>query len=751
MPENQDQNNFNPQTPPAKYGISEDVHEALEQKNVPDVQKNLMNQPAFQKPAPVAAAPVYQNTPAPLSVPLQPVATNLVQTPQAKKTVKKKSSAIAWIFGTVFMFLILGGMWILTYLLTSDGGALFKQFGVNPSDFVMIAQGIYGGYGFMALILILVLLISAASFFGGTPKKGKKRKGGAGMVFSLIFFLITSGSFLASFSKLSKLEAQDAAQSVDLADYIKYTPDPATGSAPFQVTFDASRLEELQPNSFYTWDFGDASDQGVGPKIKHTYEEVGVHKVSLFISDGLVEPQEVPREIIVVVNNAKATPRISADVLEGEAPLKVNFDASTSDDPNGTIEEYQWSFGDEKAERNFALGVESIHTFQEPGTYDVVLELVDNNGESVSQVQSILVTEIVPGLEAKFLASETSGRAPLIVQFNASGSNHPDADIRIVSYSWNFGDGSLEKTNKILKHTFTDPGTYLVALTVTDSEGEEALETTEIEVLEETTITPLSIVTTPAALSGKAPLEMKFETDIDASTSDIVQYTWVIDELEEEFLQKDFMYSFDVPGIYTVIASVENGEGTITTDSITVEVTTADPTGPEAIMTTSPDPAQGIRPLDVEFDASDSIDADGNIIAYKWDFGNGQGDVQSTSPKINHRFDKIGLHTVTLTVVDNEGQENMTERIVSVGSSKPKAQINTNTLSVKTTDPVIFTAAKSTGNIASYNWNFGDGTSDKGLETTHRFKSAGTYEIKLTVIDTLQISDYDTLTVEVTE
>jgi PKD repeat protein len=69
---------------------------------------------------------------------------------------------------------------------------------------------------------------------------------------------------------------------------------------------------------------------------------------------------------------------------------------------------------------------------------------------------------------AELTASPNSGAAPLEVTFN--GSNSYDPDGIIISYKWNFGDGSLAK-DETATHTYELPGTYVVVLEVTDDDG----------------------------------------------------------------------------------------------------------------------------------------------------------------------------------------------------------------------------------------------------------------------------------------
>jgi len=69
---------------------------------------------------------------------------------------------------------------------------------------------------------------------------------------------------------------------------------------------------------------------------------------------------------------------------------------------------------------------------------------------------------------ASFTATPTSGVAPLLVSFNASGSY--DSDGSITSYAWDFKDGNTG-SGQTVSHTFASAGSYNVTLTVTDDKG----------------------------------------------------------------------------------------------------------------------------------------------------------------------------------------------------------------------------------------------------------------------------------------
>lgn len=82
--------------------------------------------------------------------------------------------------------------------------------------------------------------------------------------------------------------------------------------------------------------------------------------------------------------------------------------------------------------------------------------------------------------EARISASSTTGEAPLTIEFDGTASSDPDDDI--VTWRWDFGDGTTGRGEAIL-HTYEEPGSYTVELTVFDAQGELGRDTLLITAL----------------------------------------------------------------------------------------------------------------------------------------------------------------------------------------------------------------------------------------------------------------------------
>jgi len=90
-----------------------------------------------------------------------------------------------------------------------------------------------------------------------------------------------------------------------------------------------------------------------------------------------------------VAANTPPQPAFTVTPTSGPAPLTVTFDGSSSNDTDGTIVTYSWSFGDGTAD---AVGSRSDHVFTESGSFSAALTVTDNRGLSASRAATINVT-----------------------------------------------------------------------------------------------------------------------------------------------------------------------------------------------------------------------------------------------------------------------------------------------------------------------------------------------------------------------
>lgn len=74
-------------------------------------------------------------------------------------------------------------------------------------------------------------------------------------------------------------------------------------------------------------------------------------------------------------------------------------------------------------------------------------------------------------------------------------------------------------------------------------------------------------------------------------------------------------------------------------------------------------PISGVTNEEIDFDASESRDVDGEIVSYRWNFGDGSG---STSRTVTHAYSAPGAYTITLAVVDNDGVVSTHSKIIQV-------------------------------------------------------------------------------------
>ena len=179
---------------------------------------------------------------------------------------------------------------------------------------------------------------------------------------------------------------------------------------------------------------------------------------------------------------------------------------------------------------------------------------------------------------------------------------------------------------------------------------------------------------------------------------------------------------FDVGRIYEVSATVallSTGCDTVVTNYVYVAP------APEVSFST----ANACEGEMVQFNNT-SITTGMSGVTYEWDFGDGQ---TATAQNPAHTYASPGTYTVTLTVTGaNARCADMDAQMVTIYNA-PEADFSAAAGCVS--DPVVFSDSSTvaSGTIASYEWDFGDGTLGRQQNPTHLYTTAGTYTVMLMV------------------
>ena len=264
-------------------------------------------------------------------------------------------------------------------------------------------------------------------------------------------------------------------------------------------------------------------------------------------------------------------------------------------------------------------------------------------------------------------ANPTTGTAPLEVTFNGSDSTD---DVAVVSYIWDFKDGTPVSSLANPVHTFTIAGVYNVELTVQDDQGLTATTTVLINVNSANNAPPVAIASANP-ISGDIPLEVTFTGDGSTDDVAVVSYLWDFNDGSATVTDPNPTHTFNQAGTYMVELTVADAEGL--TDMTTISITASPPgnDAPEAVLDASP--IDGMAPLQVSFTGSNSSD-DKGIASYLWDFNDGTPSSAEADPK--HTFINPGSYTVSLTVADDEGLMDIENVTINVIEPTPEKEIN---------------------------------------------------------------------------
>ena len=354
--------------------------------------------------------------------------------------------------------------------------------------------------------------------------------------------------------------------------------------------------------------------------------------------------------------------QIQVDPRVGYRNTTFNFDASESRGIDGAA--VTWTFPDGST----ATGATATKQFGAEGEHEVRVTLTSDAG-TTSAVVTVRVVNRYP------VAVATAAQTADGFLFDGTGSSHPDG--LALDYHWDFGGEDTAGTSQVTR-TFEQlggAGRRRAVLWVTDSEGNADSASVVVEIPGEPPppVGPITIDPRPAGGDpplvgtvgpGRAPLPVTFGSDDPAT-----DWTWRLTRLGSPEVvatapSGDYTYLFgeNAHGAYEIARIAATGDVIGPPSPFRVN---AAPRAAFDVQTAGP----GAPTRFVGEGAGGSVDPDGAIESWRWDFGT--GGAQGTGANPTHVYPAPGTYLVRLTVRDSDGEESTFERLVRIPGTPP--------------------------------------------------------------------------------
>lgn len=471
------------------------------------------------------------------------------------------------------------------------------------------------------------------------------------------------------------------------------------------------------------WDFGDGTTQTIvlpnSPNIYHTF----------------TGPSTTFNVILTVWSNDSCIASITKTVTLVPAPLAdfsysstncqgqpINFTNLSQTNGGGQITSYLWNFGDPSSGfNNFSTLANPSHTYASAGTYTVTLTAMNVNNCDDTVMKNVVVN-ILP------VADFSADTACLGSATTFTDLSIPNAT-NIISYTWNFGDGSPTSSQPSPTHTYANYGTFPVTLTIINSNGCVHSVTKNILVY------PLPIpefsYSSPNCFGAPVSYTNQSST-VPGFIDNIVTWIWDFDDGTTQTI--NYPANPNVTHTFVGTALTHTVRLTVTTShgcAKYIEHVVNSIPAPLANFTFPGEPCAGNL---VPFTDLSQTNGGGSIVQWAWNFDDpaSGGNNISNAQNPSHSFSSDGIYDVQLIVTNTNGCMDTVVIPVTV-NALPVADFSADTACLGDLTHFIDLSTTGTGSIASRYWQFGDGQTGTGATPTHLYANPGNYTVTLTV------------------
>ncbi|MCX6287239.1 MAG: PKD domain-containing protein [Bacteroidetes bacterium] len=481
-----------------------------------------------------------------------------------------------------------------------------------------------------------------------------------------------------------------------------------------QVTFTSQAYVPSGFTSFindWVWKFGDATANGSGPVVTHTYLDFPIsHTVTLITTttDGCVD------SISKVVTGIPAPISDFTYIGVGCLGQALSFYDNSQTNGGGTITQWAWNFDDPgSGSGNLSPLQNPTHSFTSAGVHHVTLIVTNVNGCTATKTIDVTVS-------AKPVAAFTAANSCLdnLTAFT-DASTTPTGTI--VTWAWDFGDGGTDNVPNPT-YLFSTAGIHYVTLTVTNSNGCTHSVTNPIEIY------PHPVTSFSFSSPTCAGNTMTFTDMSTTGHGYIVRRIWDFGDGPPQYTTAaSITHLYASGGNYNVLLTVKTSDSCTGTKIIPVTVQfapIADFTVTNSLCVLTP----------VQFNDNSQPNGGGNITQWNWNFGDpGSGGTNNSTQKNPiHNFSAAGTFWVHLVIANADG---------CIGRDSMQVTINANPVADFTAtsacqgNATTFTdnSTSTAGTIVTWLWDFGNGGSSAAQNPTYTYSSGGTFNVSLTV------------------
>lgn len=496
------------------------------------------------------------------------------------------------------------------------------------------------------------------------------------------------------------------------AQTANFTANFTSGCAPLLVQF-TNTSTGTNANTTYNWNFGNGAPPSALPNPSTTYANPGTYTVTLTVSNG---PGSSNTKTVTNYITVYPSPQVSFAIANasGCPGTTVSFTStSIPGSPGNTT--YTWNFGD----GNSGSGQTVTHTYNTPGNFNVALQVTNSSGCTKTRVDTSVVHIYTPP-NGSFTANTTSiCNPPGSITFTGSATGTSP-----FTYDWTYGDNTGGSGTTPV-HTYNSNGTYTVTMIVTDGHG-----------CKDTVAMPNYITVQNVAGSFTAPTDACIGTPVTftntTTTPSGTNASWNFGDNTTD-AGTIVQHTYTTAGTYTVKMAAVSGACTDTvTHTITIH---PKPSIDFSFSPTEPCPA----PAPIQFT---NLTTGGST--YTWLFGD-NGSSTQTNP--SHTYNGDSVYTVTLVATSQYGCTDTLTRVDTVKVYDLQLRIFAHPVDgcapltvnfagfAKTiTSPPFYNVLNDYPYpIATYSWDFDDGTYSTSPTPAHTFNNSQSYWVKLTI------------------